>query len=494
MKKIFILFASLCAIKSNAQVWSSVGTGLPSYYLSANVLYNDINKGNLIVGTSFNSFGNLGDTLFSYNGTTLSKYGPKLNYDHVTSLGNYNDSLFCQSGSSYIHEWDYSSSTWTQGFASSTIVDSTFGNLYLINGGGYPFYYNGYSVNSVNIPGFSLSSGQWINKGIVVKNPMGDTVYYCGRFSASTGTNNAVSYSTNGTTWTNIPGTGLPTPFNLLAIAIYNGTIYVGGSYVGGFSLWRWTGSTWNSVTGPTATVHTLKVYDGKLYGSYTGTASTIFSYDGTNFSNIGTSNGGTVSDMNTYGTCNNKLYIVGTFTSVSTISGTVPNTNHIAKYDANLPALTATSTLTPESSVGANDGTATIITSGGLAPYSYFWSSIGQTNSTATGLTGGTYTCTTTDANGCSIVNTVTVTTNVSTGINSHAAPVGMSIYPNPSNGQFTVDAGNATIDVINCFGQNTLHLTVDSKVNIVLDKPGMYFINVNKNGKVYKSRLINQ
>jgi len=68
---------------------------------------------------------------------------------------------------------------------------------------------------------------------------------------------------------------------------------------------------------------------------------------------------------------------------------------------------LTITST---PSTCGSNDGTATVTPSGGTPGYTYLWSD-GQTNATATGLTGGTYTVTVTDSNGLTSTTSVTVT-----------------------------------------------------------------------------------
>ena len=49
----------------------------------------------------------------------------------------------------------------------------------------------------------------------------------------------------------------------------------------------------------------------------------------------------------------------------------------------------------------GSSDGSATVTTSGGTAPYTYLWDD-GQTIATAGALTAGSYTVTVTDANGC--------------------------------------------------------------------------------------------
>jgi len=64
-------------------------------------------------------------------------------------------------------------------------------------------------------------------------------------------------------------------------------------------------------------------------------------------------------------------------------------------------PAITAVLSSTPDS--GATDGTATVVVSGGVAPYTYLWDDGGaQTTATATGLAAGDYNVQVTDANGC--------------------------------------------------------------------------------------------
>lgn len=73
--------------------------------------------------------------------------------------------------------------------------------------------------------------------------------------------------------------------------------------------------------------------------------------------------------------------------------------------------ALDATVTATRATAPGAHDGTATATITGGTAPYSYAWAPTGGTASSAAGLPAGTYTCTVTDANGCSIEKEVIIT-----------------------------------------------------------------------------------
>lgn len=70
---------------------------------------------------------------------------------------------------------------------------------------------------------------------------------------------------------------------------------------------------------------------------------------------------------------------------------------------------LQANATATGETSAGADDGTATAAPSGGTAPYIYLWNT-GDTTAMISGLAPGNYTVTTTDANGCTAAQTVTV------------------------------------------------------------------------------------
>ena len=65
--------------------------------------------------------------------------------------------------------------------------------------------------------------------------------------------------------------------------------------------------------------------------------------------------------------------------------------------------ALTVSTSNTPVSCNGGNNGTATVSPNGGAPGYSYSWSN-GQTTQIATGLSAGNYNCTITDANGCTI------------------------------------------------------------------------------------------
>ncbi len=73
--------------------------------------------------------------------------------------------------------------------------------------------------------------------------------------------------------------------------------------------------------------------------------------------------------------------------------------------------ALSSTTTQTAVSCFGGSNGSASVSVSGGNGSYTYSWSPSGGTGSSASALTAGTYTCTTTDANGCTLSNTFSIT-----------------------------------------------------------------------------------
>lgn len=69
-------------------------------------------------------------------------------------------------------------------------------------------------------------------------------------------------------------------------------------------------------------------------------------------------------------------------------------------------------STLTNVSCNGGNNGSVSVLATGGTTPYVYSWSTTPvQTTSIATGLSAGTYVATVTDAHNCSVISTAVVT-----------------------------------------------------------------------------------
>ncbi len=85
-------------------------------------------------------------------------------------------------------------------------------------------------------------------------------------------------------------------------------------------------------------------------------------------------------------------------------------NCRFVGVYVVSEPALLIlNATVTNVSCFGGNDGAIDITMSGGTAPYGYNWAD-GSTDEDRTGLTLGSYTVTVSDANGCSVVETINV------------------------------------------------------------------------------------
>src|SRR5690606_1869230 len=60
-------------------------------------------------------------------------------------------------------------------------------------------------------------------------------------------------------------------------------------------------------------------------------------------------------------------------------------------------------------SGIGATDGTASLVVTGGTPPYTYLWSN-GMTSASISNLAAGDYSATVTDANGCTVMIDLTV------------------------------------------------------------------------------------
>ncbi len=97
-----------------------------------------------------------------------------------------------------------------------------------------------------------------------------------------------------------------------------------------------------------------------------------------------------------------------GSYTCTITDANGCTNQQFITVVSTNPVTLSLSSTIT---GCTVNNGTATATANNGALPYTYNWTG-GQTTATATGLAAGSFTCTATDANGCSKTDSVTVAT----------------------------------------------------------------------------------
>jgi len=165
--------------------------------------------------------------------------------------------------------------------------------------------------------------------------------------------------------------------------------------------------------------------------------------------------NNGTATVTATGGTGNYTYLWSPSGGTAATATGLSPNTYTVQVTDENGCFITKTIEITEPTALstidshvnatcnGGNNGTASVVTTGGTGNYSYLWAPSGGTAATATGLTAGTYTVTVTDENSCSTVNTITITE--PDALTLTATSVDVSCH-NGNNGSASVTATGGT------------------------------------------------
>ncbi|MBO3273336.1 Ig-like domain-containing protein [Hymenobacter defluvii] len=192
-------------------------------------------------------------------------------------------------------------------------------------------------------------------------------------------------------------------------------------------------GSFSQRITGLTAgSLYTVRAYATNASGTSYGTSVTFTTSDALGYFGVQRNvscNGGAdgTASVNVTGGVTPYSYdwTPGTLTGngTNTVSGLTAGNYSVTVTDASgftimrsftitqPTALTATSTQTNVTMNGGNNGAATITVSGGTPAYTYSWSPNVSTTATASNLSAGTYTVTATDANGCTIVRSFTIT-----------------------------------------------------------------------------------
>tara|TARA_B100000508_G_scaffold60116_1_gene46729 strand:+ start:7537 stop:10572 length:3036 start_codon:yes stop_codon:yes gene_type:complete len=166
-------------------------------------------------------------------------------------------------------------------------------------------------------------------------------------------------------------------------------------------------------------------------------------------------------------------------------LSGVGAGTYTVTITDANQCTATASATVsepteldgsaTTTAETNGNDGSIDLTPAGGTSPYSYAWTGpngFTSTDQNPTGLEGGAYEVTITDDNGCTFVLQVTVDSFV--GLESNATNDFM-VYPNPSNGAFTIEVASVgVVEIMNINGKIVYTTTTENgKTN--LSVPGL-------------------
>jgi PKD repeat protein len=191
-------------------------------------------------------------------------------------------------------------------------------------------------------------------------------------------------------------------------------------------------------------------------------------------------------------------VYVWSNFATTSSISGLAPGIYDVAVIDANGCTYNASAAVNPgglgcnlsasvtgtgESQAGANDGTASVTSSGGTAPISVTWDT-GDTSSTISGLAPGDYTVVLFDAMGCIATATYTVSVGLIIGVPEELAPaVAVNVYPNPAAGfvNFEITGGDrAMLYVFDFAGRMVKETTINhvlTEINTADFSNGMYF-----------------
>ncbi len=147
------------------------------------------------------------------------------------------------------------------------------------------------------------------------------------------------------------------------------------------------------------------------------------------------------------------------------------------------IPRLSVSTSDTNASCSSCNDGNASAIVSYGTPPYTYKWSN-NDTTKNISDLLPGVYTVCVTDSFGCEVCDTLSIS--FATGINELAANNNnLSIYPNPSSGQFTINLSNNqnvySVEVYNVMGEKIYQSILSNSqnnINLSTQPTGMYFV----------------
>lgn len=211
----------------------------------------------------------------------------------------------------------------------------------------------------------------------------------------------------------------------------------------------------------------TVVVPQGPAPGNLLMTSTNIACFGGNTGSATANMNGGQQpytylwSNNNTTPTLSNLP--AGTYSvSVTTANGCISTGTVVITQPAT--ALTVnTSVSTPVSCNGGNNGTAAAVVNGGVPAYTYSWNTQPvQTTANASNLAAGSYVVTITDAGGCVITGSVTLTQPAAL-VSSVASSVPVSCYGN-ANGSATAGVSGGTGPFTYSWTTNPIQTTVSA------------------------------
>ncbi|MFM2208357.1 MAG: hypothetical protein RL213_2332, partial [Bacteroidota bacterium] len=202
--------------------------------------------------------------------------------------------------------------------------------------------------------------------------------------SASAGAPTPVTYA-----WAPSGGTGATA--NNLGAGTYTVTVTNGNGC---------TATTTVTLTAPPAITPSITAFPATCNGTATGSLTVAATGGTTPYTFAWSPSGGTSSTANNLAAGNYTVTITDANGCTARVGGVVSQP----------PAVNGTTSSVPVTCNGLSNGSASVVASGGTAPFTYNWLPSGGTGSTANNLSGGTYTVTITDARGCTATRTVTV------------------------------------------------------------------------------------
>jgi hypothetical protein len=219
----------------------------------------------------------------------------------------------------------------------------------------------------------------------------------------------------------------VPSQTNVSCFGGSNGTATVTASGATPAYSYLWSnGGMTSTITGLIAGTYTVTVTDANMCtetASVTITQPPVLTVSGVTTDAICFGSAKGTITLTIGGGTPDYSYIWSNAATTQNLSGLVAGTYSVTVTDANSctnissytvmnppSALASSASATPVSCFGGNNGTATVVPTGGWGGYTYLWSNGGVT-ATITGLVAGTYTVTVTDNLGCTTSASATVT-----------------------------------------------------------------------------------
>ena len=202
------------------------------------------------------------------------------------------------------------------------------------------------------------------------------------------------------------------------------------------------------TISQPAALSATINVTNVSCFGSATGVAD-LSVVGGTAPYTYNWNNGANTEDLNGVVAGSYNVVITDANGCVTTASATIGQPT----------AISTTMFKTNVSCNGSTDGTATITVSGGTPPYAYTWVT-GDNTASVTGLGAGWYGVVVTDANGCSVADSVQI---------MEPAALSLTIQGSPAQATAVVTGGTAPYTYLWTGSQGNVPQTSQTAIGLV-------------------------